>query len=339
MITKDILFIMKFILRVGVILLLIVFQAKAQKADVIRKTDGTELRVYFATVKNKIISFRLKPTAKGPINSIPTSLVTYVHYSSGKKQIYMMEKIPVKTLVLPVEIEANTSLNQLRSFKYYIILTKPAEKSSVPIRKNAIPESEQFRPSSERYPKTRTLSVYAGVDVVKVMGNRQWTDESEGMGLSTGSAGSVSADLRLADWISLTTKVGVVQWKIQRNFRDSLFQDLIFTRNSRVDLFPIQLGVKIYTFKGFYISPQVITQLYYEKREDKDAYNEIGDSFSYKAIKTGYSGEIGYEYRLKRLRFVLGALYTSVLVKKVGDFSRIPALNYSGVRFAVGVNI
>ncbi|MFN4144995.1 MAG: hypothetical protein ACK4GN_04160 [Runella sp.] len=312
-------------------------QAKAPVVatnDRIVQKNGTVLEGNVVKVGERTVEYRRVGATSGPVYEIEIAKLNRIEYANGE-----VEKF-VKTLaVKPTSSSSKPTAAAKPKSEKAKTAAKPA--TSKP-KKEVAQRAPRVKPTRTKAPATdrEFFSLTAGGDAAYVLGAKEWTDEKRGIGMGIGAGASVSASLHITRWLAITANGGLLQWEIERNFKDSLSSNLLMRRNNVIKMIPINAGLKIYPAKGFYIAPQVSYTLYQETGSDFDPKTETTtEFFGYKGNKLGYRGEIGYEHRGKGFRWQLGVYYSTLLIKDLNEFKKIDPMSFVGARLAIGFGL
>lgn len=278
--------------------------------------NGSIIEATVTKVGERTVEYRNKGEAN-PVYEVEIGELNRIEYANGE-----IEKFAKKLTVKPVK--STDKEGNVNDAKHY---AKPSLAKSTLIKKTSNNERDLF-------------AIVLGGEGAYVLGTKEWTDEKRGMGMGLGIGVSASMSVFLSRWLSVTVSGGLLQWEVEYNFRDSLSRDLLMRRNNVIKMVPLNAGLKIYPFKGFYLSPQINYTLYQETGVDYDPSTEVTTKFfGYKGNKLGYRGEIGYERRGKGLRWQIGVYYSTLLIDNLKEFKKIDPITFVGTRLAIGFGL
>lgn len=280
------------------------------RPDLIRLRGGDRvIEAFVESVDERNVQYRRATEPAGKIYTLAVGKVELIRYGDGREETFgkpAPAAAPAPTLSPP---------------------TVPARRAP----------TARVRP--ERPERLARFSLSASGDVAYVLSGAEWTDEKRGMGFDLGAGGSLSADVRITPWLALTASGGYLQWNVQRNFKDSLTGDLLFRRTASLRLIPLHLGLKVYPFRGLYLSPQAGYTLFSETdTEEKPIGTDANAFFKHDGAYLGYRGEVGYEYRSGGFKALLAVSYTTLLTTELGPFKNTQPLTYAGARLGVGLS-
>ncbi len=282
-------------------------------------------------VTEKNIEYRRAGAApNSPVYELSRDKIQKIEYENG--EIESFAKISAKPTEMARTEKGKTNKSKGTS-------KKPTSKPALTKPKQEVVVKKESKTPSVKVDKTskRRFSFTVGPEVAYVIGDKEWVNEQDGIGMGVGVGASASLTAHIKPWLAVTASGGILQWEIERNFKDSVSQNLLLRRNNLIKLIPITAGLKIYPLKGFYISPQATYTIYQEQGIDFDPVTETTTPFlNFKGNKLGYKGEIGYDARLKNLSLQISAYYTTLIIQDLNEFKNVSPLSFVGARIAIG---
>lgn len=319
----------------------VALNAEAQKVDIIHKKDSSRLRAYVIGVKNRVVTYRLKPGTKGVLQRIPVAQIAYIQYGNGKKQVYAIEQIQIKPLLLPVEIKEIKALEQLPWFRTFPVPDKfaaglsPSLNQSNPSEAKPENKSKIFNKLIYRY-----TSHSIGIDGLGLLSklSPQWADPKSGLGLTNTLGGSGRFSKRLSKSVGFFLETGYSQWTSLHTIRQK--PDTLYTLSTTLRRIPIRVGAKLYLGTQFYVMGMGDIEGIQLLQKSRNAGSNIYVNKSL-GLLGGVSAGLGYEVRIgQKLEAGISLTYTylpKTIIKLTNNAEMTDPIHLVGVWLSVGM--
>ena len=167
--------------------------------------------------------------------------------------------------------------------------------------------------------------------------DRAWLNDSTGFGMKQNVGASLRIDYRVLKPVAISITAGYFGWELYRRYTLNGLDE--YAETQRLTQIPVQLGIKLYPFGGFYIMPEGGVDLMFASVKTSETHPTPANE-SITASPVTYGASIGTQISANKLLFDLSLRYQIVNVNNLTyqTFSHnlTESLNVASIRLGIG---
>jgi opacity protein-like surface antigen len=170
-------------------------------------------------------------------------------------------------------------------------------------------------------------------------GVARWSNQYSGLGMNQSIGASLRFDYRLIQAVAVSFTGGYAQWELVRNYLQNNTEK--YDETIQLTRIPVQVGVKLYPYKGFYLLPEAGVNLLMSSVKTTGTHPAPTNAQSSTTPIT-YGASLGYEFNLGGLSLDLSGRYQILDVKNLNFGAIAPSLTekvqFGSLRLGIGFN-